>query len=112
MSLPIVAKYENRFGHVIPFKGNFTLVNEQNGAIFRCDDGSNVTVTIPRNLMEGFNVAFAQWAAGTITLSAASGAINRAGGTATSAIYQHGSLIVVKNSNNASTEFVVGGDFT
>lgn len=98
-------------GNIEGFTGSFTLKNEDNGKVFRCDDASNVTITVPNSLIEGFNVGFVQWAAGSITLTAASGATKRAGGSATSAQYQRGSLIVIKNTNAASAEYVVGGDF-
>lgn len=98
-------------GKIERFSGNRTLSPDDNGRVFRGEDSSNVTVTVPNNLGEGFTVGFVQYASGTITLSAGSGATKRAGGTATSAQYQRGSLIVTKNADGASAESFVGGDF-
>jgi hypothetical protein len=100
-----------RLEKIEPFTGNRARSQDDNGRILRCEDSGNVTVTVSNFLMEGFNVGFAQWGSGTITLSAGSGATKRAGGTATAGQYQHGSLIVVKNSDGASAEYIVSGDF-
>jgi hypothetical protein len=98
-------------GNIEGFTGSFALKNEDNGKIFRCDDSANVTITVPNTLMEGFNVGFAQWSTGTITLASDTGATKRAGGAATSSQYQSGSLVVLKNADGASAEYKVGGDF-
>ncbi|MFT4121070.1 hypothetical protein [Bradyrhizobium sp.] len=98
-------------GNIESFSASFALQNEDNGKVFRCDSASNVTVAVPADLMEGFNVGFVQWDAGTITLASEPGATKRAGGSATSSQFQSGSLIVLKNTDGASAEFKVGGDF-
>lgn len=104
-------KTATEIGNIESVTGSFRLKNEDNGKVFRCEDTSNVTVTVSANLIEGFNVGFIQWASGTITLASDTGVTKRAGGSATSAQYQRGSLIVARNADNASAEYVVGGDF-
>lgn len=98
-------------GNIESFTGSFRLKNEDNGKVFRCEDAGNVTITVPSNLIEGFNCGAVQWSTGTITWAFTNGAVKRAGGSATSAQYQRGSLIVLKNVDGASAECVVGGDF-
>jgi hypothetical protein len=109
-----VVKLDNdlatQFGNLQKFTGNLTLSPEDNGKLLRCEDGSNVTVTAPATLPEGFNIGFLMWAAGTVTVAAGAGATNRSSKTALSTQYQVGSLIVAKNAGGAA-EFVLGGDF-
>ncbi len=50
----------------------------------------------------GFNVAIAQWGAGTITIAAGSGATNRSAVTASSAQYKTLSILVLKNANGGA----------
>lgn len=94
------------YATVESFTGNRTLASTDNGKILRCEDASNVTITVPSTLSIGFNIGFAMWGAGTITMSAGSGMTNRGGKTALSTQYQVGSLLVLKVG-----EFVLGGDF-
>ncbi|PSO29847.1 hypothetical protein [Bradyrhizobium sp. MOS002] len=96
---------------VIPFTGDRTLSLDDNGKILRCDDGSNVTVTVPGALPECFNVGFIMMGGGTVTLSAGSGATNRSSGTTLSTQYQKGSLLVARNTNDAAAEYLTSGDF-
>ena len=103
--------YATQLGNVQGFTGAKTLSSSDNGKIFRCDDGSNVIVTVPNNLSVGFNVSFSPWGAGTVTVAAASGATNRSGKTALGTQYQAGSLVVVKNADGASAEYLLNGDF-
>jgi hypothetical protein len=97
-------------GKIEPFVGNRTLTADDNGRLFRCDDASNVTITVPNFLPEGYNVAFSEWGAGTVTFSAGSGATNRSSTSAVSAQCKIGALLVMKNSNGAAAEFMLGGD--
>ena len=78
----------------------------------RNDSASNLTVTVPNNLPTGFNVSFSPWSTGSITLSPASGATNRSAKTALSAQYSQGALLVVKNADAASAEYVASGAFS
>ena len=99
-------------GNVEGFTGSFTLKDYDNGKLFRCDDGSNVTVTVPNNLSQGFNVGFVMWAAGTVTIAAASGATNRSSTSALNTQYNVGSLVVMKQSAAVTAaEFLLGGNF-
>lgn len=98
-------------GNVEGFTGNRTLVADDNGKILRCDDASPVTITVPNDLPDGFNVGASMWGAGTVTVAAASGATKRSTTTALNTQYGVGSIIVMKNVDNASAEFVLGGDF-
>lgn len=98
-------------GNIVPFTGSFTLTRSDEGKIFRCDDASNVTVTVPGDLYEGFNCGFMMYAAGTVTLAADIGAANKSGKTALLTQYQAGSLMVAKSVGFKSHEFLVGGDF-
>lgn len=97
---------------VIPFTGNRTLTADDNGKVLRCDDASNVTVTVPRDLPECFTCGFLMWGAGTITLAAGSGATKRSSTSAISAQYSSGALLVAKNADDGSAEFVLSGGFT
>lgn len=105
------ADYTIFYSDVVPFTGNRTLGADDNGKILRCDDSSNVTITVPADLPECFSVGFAMWGAGTITVAAGSGATKRSSTSAISTQYQWGSLLVVKNADDASAEFALGGDF-
>lgn len=98
-------------GNVEGFTGARTLIDQDNGKILRCDDASAVVVTVPNSLAEGFNVGFAMWGAGTVTVSAGSGATNRSSTSALSTQYGVGSLLVVKNASGTSSEFALGGSF-
>jgi hypothetical protein len=99
-------------GNVEAFTGNRTLKDDDNGKVLRCDDSSSVTITVPNNLAEGFNVAFAMWDVGTVTIAAGSGATNRSGTSQITTQYLLGSLIVLKNSDGATAEFALAGNFT
>lgn len=107
--------YADLRGRIVPFSSSFTLTPEHNGAIFRHDGSSNVTVTVPNTLDDGFNVGFAMFNTGTITVAAGAGATNRSGKTALSTQYQCGSMLVMKrvqvDAVQATIEFLVGGDF-
>lgn len=96
---------------VVPFTGNHTLTADDNGKVLRCDDASNVTVTVPRNLPECFTCGFLMWGAGTVTVSAGSGATKRSTRSALSIQYSGGSVLVVKNADDASAEFILNGGF-
>ena len=108
-------QYATLRGNIIPFTGNFTLRNEDAGKIFLCNDTANVTVTVPRDLIDGFNVGFVMYSTGTVTLAAAAGVVNKSGKTALSTQYQAGSLMVMKRIGPDGVlgghEFLVGGDF-
>jgi hypothetical protein len=97
-------------GKVEGFTGNRTLTADDNGRLLRSDDASGVTITVPNNLAEGFNLSFAQWGAGTVTIAAASGATNRSSVSATTAQYKVGCVLVMKNTGSASAEFTVDGE--
>lgn len=98
-------------GNIEPFTGSKTLSPLDNGKIFRCEDASNVTITVPASLPKGFNVGFATWSTGTITVSAGTGATKRSPKTALSSQYAVGSIVVMKNTGGGAAEFVLGGDF-
>lgn len=100
-----------QLGNMEGFTGNRTLVPDDNGKVLRCDDPSNVTITVPGTLPSGFNVGFAMWGAGTVTVAAGSGATKRSSTSALSTQYSLGSVLVGKNNDLASAEFVLGGGF-
>jgi hypothetical protein len=102
--------YSNLLGNIEGFTGSKTLRAEDNGKFLRCDDASNVTITVQNDLPQGFNVSFSMWSTGTITVAAASGATNRSTTSALSTQYQLGSLIVMKNAGTAA-EYVLTGGF-
>lgn len=104
--------YSTIFANVEGFSGNRTLMDGDNGKLLRCDDGSAVTITVPNNLAEGFNIGVAQWGAGAVTIAAASGATKRSAAASPSAQYKVGALLVVKNSDGASAEFTFSGEVT
>lgn len=104
--------YATQRGNIEPFVGSFAIKNEDMGKVFRCDDTSNVTITVPNDLSQGFNCGFIMYGTGTITLSFASGAINHSAKTALTTQYQRGSLFCAKQiSANNAAEILVGGDF-
>jgi hypothetical protein len=103
--------FATQLGNVEKFAGSITLTAEDNGKLFRCEDASNVTVTVPNNLPEGFNAGFLMWGAGTVTIAAGSGATNRSTTTALTTQFDMGSLIVGKNSTGSAAEFALGGAF-
>jgi len=96
--------------NVEPFTGNLALSNDDAGKVFRCDDASNVTVTVPANLVEGYCIALTRWGTGTVTVAAGAGATKRSSESAISAQYGSCSVTVVKNANGASAEFIIKGD--
>lgn len=97
--------------NVEAFTGNRTLRDEDNGKFLRCDDSSNVTITVPNSLVEGFNMGFGMWSTGTVTISAGSGATKRGSAAALGTQYQTGTLIVVKNTTGILAEFTLAGQF-
>lgn len=105
------ATYTVFYTDVVPFTGNRTLSLDDNGKVLRCDDTSNVTITVPRGLPEFFSCGFMMWSTGTITIAAGSGATKRSSASALSTQYMSGALLVAKNADNASAEFVLGGGF-
>ncbi|WP_448043773.1 hypothetical protein [Bradyrhizobium liaoningense] len=96
---------------VIPFTGNRTLTADDNGKVLRCDDASNVTITVPATLPECFTCGFLMWGAGTVTVAAGSGATKRSSTAALSTQYSSGAMLVAKNTNDAAAEFVLSGGF-
>ena len=56
------------------------------------------------------NLAFAMWNTGTVTLTAGSGATARDTKAGVATRYKVGSLLVVKNADGASAEYLLGGD--
>jgi hypothetical protein len=92
---------------VLPVSASRDLAIEDLGVLLR-SDGAAITLTVPKNLPEGFNCAIADWATGRVTIAAGTGATNRSGTTASSEQYKTLSLIVVKNTGGNAAEFVVG----
>jgi hypothetical protein len=91
---------------------NYTLKHSDIGNVFRNDDATNYTVTVPSTLIGGFSAGFLQYSTGTITLSAGLYAVNKSAKTATSAQFARGSVFVAKqNAADTKAEFLVGGDF-
>ena len=105
--------FATQMGNVEGFTGSFTLKTEDNGKVFRCDDTANVTVTVDPSLPQGFNVGFAMWNTGSVSIANGVGAINRSGKTALSTQYQSGTLIVLKQATTGNTapEYTLAGDF-
>jgi hypothetical protein len=102
--------YCTLLGKIEPFTNNRTLNAADNGRLLRCDAPSSVTITVPNNLPEGFNLSFAQWADGNITIAAASGATNQSTASATIGQYKVGCILVMRNADGASAEFTVNGE--
>lgn len=103
--------YAVELGNVEAFTGNRRVMSGDNGKVFRCEDASAVTITVSNDLPEGFNVGFVTYGAGSLTISADTGATNRSSTSALSAQYKFGSLIVTKNATGSAAEFLLGGDF-
>lgn len=94
-----------------PFTGDRTLTADDNGNFLRCDDDEDVTITVPADLPETFSCGLAMWGEGTVTVEAGSGATKRSSTSELATQYQAGSVIVLKNADNESAEFILGGDF-
>lgn len=87
------------------------LTPDSNGIVYRYEGSSNITIAVPNNLPEGFNVGFLMYGTGTITISGGT-ATNRGGKSALNNQYSAGSLLVTKNVGGAAAEYMLGGDFT
>ncbi|QIO34642.1 hypothetical protein [Bradyrhizobium sp. 1(2017)] len=105
------ASYTVYYSDVVPFTGNRTLSPDDNGKVLRCDDTSDVTITVPPDLPECFSCGFMMWSTGTITVSAGSGATKRSSTSELSTQYSTGALLVGKNADGASAEFILSGGF-
>lgn len=99
------------YSDVVPFTGNRTLTADDNGKVLRCDSASNVTITVPADLPECFSCGFMMWSTGTIAVSAGSGATNRSGVSTLSTQYASGALLVGKNADDVSAEFILSDGF-
>lgn len=90
----------------------YTLASNDTGKIVEISNGSGITLTLPNNLVAGFNCTVVQTGAGVITLSAASGAAfhNRSSFTKTAGQYAMITVYVTTNSNAVSAVYIVGGD--
>lgn len=102
--------------NIVPFSASFTLTNEDIGKVFRYEGTANAAVSVPNDLHSGFSCGFIQYSSGTITIASGPHATKVAGGSATSAQYQAGSVIVTKRTGGnfgvvADIDYVVGGDF-
>lgn len=102
--------YGTQLGNIEAFTGARLLRAEDNGKLLRCDDTSNVVITVPDFLPEGFNVAYAMWSTGTVSITAGAGATARDSKSGVATQYKVGSLLVVKNANGVSAEYLLGGD--
>jgi hypothetical protein len=106
------ANYTVFYTDVVPFTGNRTLSLDDNGKVLRCDDTSDVTITVPADLPECFTCGFLRWSTGTVTVAAGAGATKRSSTSAIGTQYSSGALLVGKNVDGASAEFVLSGEFT
>lgn len=89
---------------------SFTLREMDNGKIFRCENSSGITITVPSTLPEGFNVAASQWGTGSVTFAAGTGATARSSALEVADQYETASLLVMKNNaGETAAEFTVGG---
>ncbi len=118
----IATDFDDDLGNATPmpaairFAASFTLdAILHNGKIMDCDATSNVVVTVPINLPQGFNVRFNLHSTGNITISPATDAICQNNKTTLALTGQNagsGALTVVKQSpNNAAAQYVLSGDF-
>lgn len=107
--------YATDRGLIVPFTGNLVITRNDEGKIFRSDDTNNITVAVPNDLHDGFNIGFITCSTGTITLVAGPHVTNRSNKIALSSQYQSGSLMVIKRSGGLGVlgdiEFMTGGDF-
>lgn len=97
-------------GNVEAVDASFTLRADDNGKIFRSEAGADITITVPPDLPEGFNVGASKWGVGNVIFAAGTGATARSVSLTVSTLYSVGSLMVMKNANGVSAEFVTGGD--
>lgn len=87
------------------FTGNLTLNEDDAGKIFRCDDASGVTVTIPASLPLGFICGVSRYGAGAVTFAAGAGMTSRSTATSIAAQYGGAEISVLK-----AGEYLIRGD--
>lgn len=97
---------------VVEFSGNLTLNSNHIEALLQSTDGSGVTVTLPRDLPIGFFCFIEQGGAGTVTVSAGTGAtlVNRQSHTGTAGQYGIISVYVRANDGGLSAQWALNGD--
>lgn len=97
---------------VVQFTGNLTVTDDHRDAIMQCADGSDVTVTLPRNAPVGRFVFFEQGGAGAVIFAAASGAtlVNRLSYDRTAGQYALVSVFVRSNTNGMNAVWALNGD--
>ena len=91
---------------------SYTLVSSDLGKRKRTTNASDVTVTLPKTMAQGFSVLFCQGSAGRIAFAAeAGGALNnRAGFSKTAGQWSEVSLTVDSNGDGNSASWVLSGD--
>jgi hypothetical protein len=89
---------------------SITLTTSYTGKVIVIEKATATAVTVPATLPAGFNCAVAQWGAGAVTFTAGSGATNRTGLTAIPDQYGMASVVVLRNSDGSSAEYIMGGD--
>lgn len=90
----------------------YTIQASDHGKVVEFNNASAITVTLPNNMVVGFNCQIRQVGGGRVTLVAASGAVIRSSSVAvkTRVQWSEASLAVRTNTGGTAAEYVVSGD--
>jgi hypothetical protein len=90
----------------------YTVAAGDRGKVKRTTNASGVTVTLPNNLGQGFNLLVRQAGAGQVSFLPESGAAlhNRLGYSKTTGQWSEVSLTVDRNGDGSSAAWVLSGD--
>jgi hypothetical protein len=91
---------------------DFTITDDQNGALILIDSDTPVTVTVPNDTEEGFYALFAQIGEAPFEFAAASGAtlVNKYNWFASETQWAVLSLVVISNDDSVSAQALIAGD--
>lgn len=85
---------------------SITLADTDTNTVIRCENSSDIVITIPSTLFELFNCGILRWGTGAVALTPGAGAILRGGSLAAiSAQYRMASILVGRNSDGNSAEY-------
>ncbi len=99
---------------IVPITANTTLTENHRDRVLQVNSGSDVTLTLPRTLPNGFHCKVEQLGAGQVIFSAASGATlgNDFSHDRTPGQYGLAELYVTTNSNGYAAVYNLGGHTT
>lgn len=97
---------------IVQVSASFTLGPLNNEQVIQNISASNITITLPKNLPEGFSCLIEQGEAGLVILSPSLPAtlVNRQDFDRTAGQYAVCSLYVRTNASGINAEYLLGGD--